>query len=153
MNIQLFQLTLQFSMPACIYFGVGFPRPQENVVNNIPTVVVTKWVPYPPSFGQTGVSLRPWCCQAVVSGRRKKRSADPYSQTKASRGSLPLCSLSKAPHPQPPTPDRGIFSEAENPSHEQSSSTEVIKHGWFVVIDVVILPWTDPQTLKSTPMI
>lgn len=82
------------------------------------------------------------------SGFRKKRGAGPCFQTIPCRGALPLWSASKIPSPPSPHADQGIFSEAENPSHEQSSSTEVIKHGWFVVIGLVILPWPDPQTLK-----
>lgn len=104
--------------------------------------------PNPPQLGQTGVSLCPWCCQAAVSGRREAQTHPPKPYRPEE-----LCRFVPYPRPYPPTPDRGIFSEAENPSHELSSSTEVIKHGWFVVIDVVLLPWTDPQTLESTPMI
>lgn len=104
--------------------------------------------PLPPQLGQTGVSLCPWCCQAAVSGRREAQTHTPKPYRPEE-----LCRFVPHPRPHPPSPDRGIFSEAENPSHELSSSTEVIKHGWFVVIDVVLLPWTDPQTLESTPMI
>lgn len=56
-----------FSMPAGSSSGVGFPRPQENTVYNIPTVVATEWLSSSsPLFCLTGVSSCPCCCQPVA---------------------------------------------------------------------------------------
>lgn len=104
--------------------------------------------PNPPSLVKLGfLSARDVVRQWFQEEERRRPILPNHTVQRSSAALFPI------QDPTPPTPDRGIFSEAENPSHELSSSTEVIKHGWFVVIDVVLLPWTDPQTLESTPMI
>lgn len=141
-----------FSMPAGSSSGVGFPRPQENTVYNIPTVVATEWLSSSsPLFCLTGVSSCPCCCQPVaweaaqwllvnfVRGgkkRRKKEGQRTPQPTISTPNHSPLQPHrpwqlhSFVPHPRhPPSPCQGIFSVVENPSHEQCSSTEVINHG------------------------
>lgn len=115
-----------FSMPAGSSSGVGFPRPQENTVYNIPTVVATEWLSSSsPLFCLTGVSSCPCCCQPVaweaaqwllvnfVRGGEKKEeergAEDPtthhlYPQpqsppTPPSMTAPQLCSPSKTPPP------------------------------------------------------
>lgn len=80
-------------------------------------------------------------------GNRKEEEEEQTHtpQTLLSTTALQFCSPSKTP---PPTSNHGIFSVAESPSHEQSSSTEVIKHGYFGVMYIVMLPLTDPQAHK-----
>lgn len=118
-----------------LYIGTGFPRSQEKTVSNIPTLVVTKWVPYPPSLVKLGfLSARDVVRQRFQEEEKRRPILPNHPVQRSSAALFPI------QDPTPPTPDRGIFSEAENPSHELSSSTEVIKHGWFVVIDVVLLP-------------
>lgn len=132
-----------------LYIGAGFPRSQEKTVSNIPTLVVTKWVPFPPNLVKPGFLSARDVVRQRFQEEEKRRPILPNHTVQRSSAALYFIQ----DPPRPPSPDRGIFSEAENPSHDLSSSTEVIKHGWFVVIDVVLLPWTDPQTLESTPMI
>lgn len=94
-----------------------------------------------------GLGSCPMVPGSFCDGNRKEEEEEQTHtpQTLLSTTALQLCSPSKTP---PPTPNHGIFSVAENPSHEQSSSMEIIKHGYFGVMDIVILPFTDPQAHK-----
>lgn len=113
-------------------------------------LVLLSWGFFLPMLSSgSGLGNCPLVPGSFCEGNRKKRSRPILPNHTIQRSSMALFPIQDLPNPQPPpTPDRGIFSEAENQSHEQSSSTEVIKHGWFVVIDVVISPFTDPQTHK-----
>lgn len=137
-----------------LYFGVAFPRPQENTVYNIPTVVVTKWVPCPPPpvLSNWGLSLPMMLSGSGFRKKREEKRRPVLPNHTVRRSSDALFPIQGTPpsHSRPRDLLRGGKSF---PWAAQSSSTEVIKHGWFVVIDAVILPWTDPQTLKSTPLI